>query len=127
MATTKKYVVPEAKPESSNLREYIFGFVSSVALTIVAYLFAIKHIFSGYVLIVALIELAILQFIAQLFFFLHFGKGKSAKYRLLTLVLMIFFVLVVILGSIWIISSLNYNMSPDRMENYMTQQISEGF
>lgn len=124
MASNNKAASAE---ERVDIKPYIAGFVSSVALTLVAYFLAIKHVFSGYVLIVVLLELAIIQFTAQLFFFLHFGRGKSAGWRLLTLVLMIVFVLIVVLGSIWIMSSLNYNMSPEHVQQYMTNQINEGF
>lgn len=127
MVSSKEYVVPEAKKETGNLPSYIFGFASSIILTLIAYFLATKHVFSGYVLITVLIELAIVQFTIQLYFFLHFGKGKSAGWKLLTLVLMVFFVVVLVLGSIWIMNSLNYNMSPQHINQYMQQQSAEGF
>lgn len=127
MASQKQSVLPGSKTESGKLKTYVAGFASSILLTLAAYLLAINHAFSGYVLIVVLLELAIVQFTAQLFFFLHFGEGKSAYWRLITLILMIVFVLIVVLGSIWIMASLNYNMSPEHIQNYMKQQINEGF
>lgn len=127
MASNKDYVIPEPEKESGSLPSYVFGFASSIILTLVAYFLAVKHTFNGYTLITVLVELAIVQFVVQLFFFLHFGKGKSAGFKLLTLVLMIFFVIVVVLGSIWIMSNLNYNMSPKHINQYMLQQSAEGF
>lgn len=127
MGELEKYRVEEEKAEHGSMASYVFGFASSIILTLVAYFLATKHAFSGYVLITVLVELAILQFCTQLFCFLHFGREKKPRYRLLTVVLMLVFVLIVVLGSIWIMASLNYNMSPEHMQRYMTQQINEGF
>lgn len=127
MAVHKEYVVPESKTEEGTMKSYVIGFVSSIALTLVAYFLAVNHVLNGYGLIVVLIELAILQFTAQLFLFLHFGKERSPRWKLLTLVIAIVVVLIVVLGSLWIIQSLNYNMSPDRINKYMNQQVGEGF
>lgn len=127
MADLKKYRVVGAQGEAGSMSSYVFGFISSILLTIFAYVIAVNHWLSGHALIVVLMELAILQFASQLFLFLHFGKGKSAGWRLLTLVLMLFFVLVVVIGSIWVMSSLNYNMSPSQVHQYMIDQVNSGF
>lgn len=127
MATQKDYTVTESKQDGGSLPSYVFGFVSSIGLTLVAYFLAVHRVFIGSSLILILMELAILQFVAQLFLFLHFGKEKSPRWRLLTVVLMLVFVLILVLGSIWIMASLNYNMSPERIQQYMKNQISEGF
>jgi cytochrome o ubiquinol oxidase operon protein cyoD len=127
MADLKEYRVASAQGEAGSMSSYVSGFVISIALTLFAYAIVVNHWLSGYALIIVLIELAILQFASQLFLFLHFGKGKSANWRLLTLVLMLFFVLVVIIGSIWVMSSLNYNMSPSYIQEYMVNQVNSGF
>lgn len=127
MSDLSDYRIKEPKKETGSLASYIFGFASSIALTLVAYFLATNHVVTGYPLIVILLELAILQFVAQLYLFLHFGKGKSAYWKSITLILMLFFTIVVIAGSIWIMSNLNYNMSPEEVNTYMKQQAQEGF
>lgn len=127
MSAYKQYVVPEAKPEEGTMKSYVAGFALSVTLTLVAYFVTVNHVLSGYALIIVLLELAILQFTVQLFLFLHFGKERSPRWKLLTLVMAIVVVLIVVLGSLWIMQSLNYNMSPDRINKYMNQQVGEGF
>lgn len=127
MSDYQKYTIAEKKHESTSLKSYVFGFVSSIILTLAAYFLATKHVFSGYVLITVLIELAILQFAAQLFLFLHLTKNPGRKWRLLTVVLMLVFVLILVLGSIWIMQELNYNMSPDQQLKWIHSQSLEGF
>lgn len=126
MSELHKYRVPEPDSEPGNLKSYVSGFALSVVLTLVAYFLVVGHVLSGYGLVIVLLELAILQFTAQLFFFLHFGKEKSPRWKLLTLVLMLVFVLIVVVGSILIMKSLNYNMSPERIQQYMTDQMNSG-
>lgn len=128
MSDLEKYRTEElAKAEGGNLKTYIFGFAISIILTLVAYFFAVDHVFSGFVLITVLLELAILQFAAQLFLFLHLGQKRGRGWRLLTIVLMLVFVLIVVMGSIWIMSQLNYNMSPSQVTQWMHQQSLESF
>lgn len=108
---------------------YVSGFVLSVILTLVAYYFAVDSSLAGITLIVVLVELAILQFFVQLYFFLHFGSEQKPRWRLLTLVFMMCFVLIVVLGSIWIMHNLNYRMmmSPQEIHTYMEDQTNSGF
>ena len=112
--------------ERGTLRAYVTGFVLSVTFTLIAYFAVVQHAFSGNVLIGALLGLAIIQFVVQLFYFLHVGRETKPRWRLLTLFLMLIFVLIVVLGSIWIMYNLNYRMSPEQMQKYMLDQSSGG-
>lgn len=108
---------------------YVSGFVLSLVLTLVAYYVAVNHTFMDLKLIIVLVELAILQFFVQLYFFLHFGSEGRPRWRLLTLVFMMVFVLIVVLGSIWIMHNLNYRMMPmshDQINQYMKEQADGG-
>ena len=61
---------------------------------------------------VGLVVLAIAQIGVHLVFFLHMGSGPDNTNNILALVLGVLIVLLVIGGSIWIISNLNANMTP---------------
>lgn len=115
-----------ARENRQTLRSYISGFVLSIVLTLAAYFMATHHSFRDITLIEILVELAIVQFLVQMFFFLHLGRETKPRWRLLTVVLMIVFVLIVVLGSIWIMYNLSYRMSPAQMEQYMQRQSNEG-
>jgi len=58
----------------------------------------------------------------QMVFFLHIGRGS--RWKLLTFIFTIIVVGIVVIGSIWIMHNLNYNMmdmSPDEQRQYMSE------
>lgn len=102
---------------------YILGFLLSAILTLGAYLVTMVHINSTHevishtVLIILLLVFAMTQLSVQLVFFLHiFGESKP-RWNLLFFIGTFMGVLLVVIMSIWIMSHLNYNMTPDQMKN----------
>jgi cytochrome o ubiquinol oxidase operon protein cyoD len=57
-----------------------------------------------------------------LVFFLHLGQGKDTKWNLVIMLSTLTIVLIVVIGSIWIMNHLNYNMTPTDINNYMNDQ-----
>lgn len=100
----------------SGVKSYVAGLVISVILTLLAY--ALVSIYgnqqqmsvSFFVLVPILLALAVFQLIAQLVFFLHLGREPSQKFRIIFFVSTFVAILVVVVSSIWIITSLNYRM-----------------
>lgn len=115
-------IVRTMEDEPGSIRSYIIGFSLSIALTLVAFGLAGWHLLHGGWLVVSLLGLAIVQFVFQMLFFLHIGSESKPRWKRLVLLLMIVIVIIVILGSIWIMYSLNYRMSPAEINKYMTQQ-----
>jgi cytochrome o ubiquinol oxidase subunit IV len=110
------------------LKSYVVGFILAVTLTCTS--FALVHIhvahhhefppdsFMG----IALPFLALVQFFVQLFFFLHIGKETKPRWKLLVLGFMILIVLILVIGSLWIMHNLNYRMTPQQINTYMLHQ-----
>ncbi|HYK08670.1 MAG TPA: cytochrome o ubiquinol oxidase subunit IV [Candidatus Eisenbacteria bacterium] len=96
----------------TTIKAYITGFVLSLALTLLAYCFVVYHIFTGIVLTTALIELAFIQLLVQLLFFLHLGQESRPRWNLIFFLLTFGVLLLVMVGSLWIMNNLNYNMTP---------------
>jgi cytochrome o ubiquinol oxidase operon protein cyoD len=111
-----------------SVRSYIFGFILSIALTLGAYIPVVLHQSSGrilfsYELLVPLIfSLAVMQLFVQLIFFLHLGHEKGPRWNLIFLVATVSIILLVVLGSIWIMYHLNYRMMPKEMGPYMEKE-----
>jgi cytochrome o ubiquinol oxidase operon protein cyoD len=66
--------------------------------------------------------LAVMQLVIQVVFFLHIGRGSRLK--LVTFGFALLIILIVVVGSIWIMNNLNYNMmhmTHDEMEIYLKQ------
>jgi cytochrome o ubiquinol oxidase operon protein cyoD len=99
------------RPNASHgsLRSYTVGFILSIGVTAMAYLVVVHHIFSSNGTVVAILALAILQLVVQLVFFLHLTRESNPRWNLLTLSFMMIVVVILVLGSVWIMKNLNYN------------------
>jgi cytochrome o ubiquinol oxidase operon protein cyoD len=104
------------------LKTYVTGFGCSIVLTLAAYLLVIHQLFSRQILIALVIGLALVQFIVQLLFFLHLGTETKPRWKLFVFLFMVMVVAILVFGSLWIMSNLNYRMTPDQINAYMNNQ-----
>lgn len=110
----------ETRHASASYMSYVVGFLLSVFTTLLAYFFVVNQLWPKEVLIYVVLAIAVVQLVVQVVFFLHIGRGS--RWKLLTFVFTILIVAIVVVGSIWIMENLNYNMmdmSPDEMRQYM--------
>ena len=117
-------LVSTHQPDNASLRAYIIGFVGSIILTLSAYLMVRYAQIDKPIMIGILAVLALAQFIVQLVYFLHIGKEFSPRLKLIVLGFMIAIVVILVTGSLWIMSNLNGRMmmTTKQMEEYMNQQ-----
>ena len=112
----------------ASFKSYLTGFLISVGLTLVAFYFAYAHVhslhsaFSHEFLRMLFGILAIVQLVVQLVFFLHLGKGADRNWNLVAFFSTGFIVLLLVVGSIWIMNHLNYNMTPMETNNYLMHE-----
>jgi cytochrome o ubiquinol oxidase operon protein cyoD len=104
---------------------YIIGFSLSLGLTIVAFALTKSQV-DGQGMVVwvgaLLLALASLQVFVQLRYFFHLSDGDGPKFTLLSTLTMLMVVVIVGLGSLWIMYHLNYNMmSGHEIETYVEQ------
>ena len=95
-----------------SIKPLIYGFLASVGLTLIAYLIAIQHTLCKCHLILVVLGLAILQALVQFVLFMHLGIESKPRWNLVFFVFTVVIMAVIILGSIWIMYNLNYNMMP---------------
>lgn len=118
------------KSHKTTFATYIIGFLLSIILTIIAYLFALNHITSQHhlfehpFLIGLFIVLAFIQLIVQLLYFLHLGHESKPRWNLVFFLSTFSVVLLVVVASLWIMSHLDYNMTPQDMNQQIL--IEEG-
>ena len=117
-------VVVEQTEEQLVLKKYVVGFVGSVGLTLAAYLISTRGNLSVGTIMVLLSVLALLQFMTQMIFFLHLGTERKPRWKLGVLCFMLGVVLILVVGSIWIMNNLNYHMTPQQMQQYLKNQDS---
>lgn len=108
--------------EQSNFNQYVFGFISSLVLTSVAFLAVEHHTFNRAVTIGAIVALALIQLFIQFVFFLHLNRESKPRWNLFVFGFMALVVLILVVGSLWIMNHLQYNgMSPAQIDKSVSQ------
>lgn len=101
-------------------RSYIIGFVLSVALTLAAYFLVVEHVFTGWALDGVIVALSVVQVFVQLIFFLHLMEEAKPRNNMLVFWFMVLVIAILVLGTLWIMSNLDYRMMPQM--NTMTME-----
>ena len=120
----QEIIVAQHEASHGSMRSYVSGFVLSVVFTVAAYVIVVNHYFTGWYLISAILILAVVQLFVQLVFFLHFGRESKPRWNVLAFCLMLIFLFIVVIGSLWIMHNLNYRMlsSPAEVNQYIESQ-----
>jgi cytochrome o ubiquinol oxidase operon protein cyoD len=112
------------------LTTYVIGFAASVVLTLVAYWLVVGRGIpalagvSSWGVAAFIAILAVVQFVAQLYFFMHLRVQTRPRWRFAVFLFMITVILILVGGSIWIMASLSgrMQMTPDQVNQYMQDQ-----
>ena len=108
----KPIVTNDYDSSNGSLKNYITGFLLALILTLLAYFLVTQKIYTSYNQIIAIISgLAIVQLFVQLIFFLHLGRESKPRWNVTVFVFAALVVVIIIVGSIWIMNNLNYNMN----------------
>lgn len=119
---------------TSNLSSYTVGFILSVGLTLGAYVIVDTHTMSGHMVyehhrvVMAIMTFALLQLLVQVVFFLHLGTEKKPRWNSVAFLFMLLTVLIIDIGSLWIMDNLNRHMMNEHdMNQHMYEQSQKGF
>jgi len=96
---------------------YATGFILSVLFTITPFMVVINHVMTGWMLTFTLIGFAISQLLVQLIFFLHLGRESKPRWNILVFLFAALVVLIVVVGSLWIMNNLDYHMGGHEMDS----------
>lgn len=88
---------------------YMVGFLLSLYLTLTAYYLVVKEMFPPFTLTVAIVTLALVQFAIQVVFFLHVGEETKPRWNIKTFAYMLLVVVILVVGSLWIMANLDYH------------------
>jgi cytochrome o ubiquinol oxidase operon protein cyoD len=99
---------------------YLLGFVLAAGLTLVSFYIARSTLVWQPSIPIALSVLAIAQMGVHLVFFLHLTSGPDNLNNILALAFGLLIVMLLVFGSLWIMTHLNHNMMP--MEQMMHMQ-----
>lgn len=108
---------------------YAYAYALAGALSIAVYALAVSSTFTDTVFAVIVLFAAALQLYIQSRYFLHLDDKEVPRWRLLSYMFTWFTLLIIAVGSVWIMNHLNYNMgmSPEQMDQYMNSQSLKGF
>jgi len=101
---------------SKAFKAYVTGFLISLIFTLIAWGIVNRHVTNGHHLYshlfinIIVLSLAILQLVVQLIFFLHLGREKKPRWNLQALLAAVGIIIILVVGSIWIMNNLNYSM-----------------
>jgi len=115
-----KKLTLDSRHDETRYTSYVVGLVLSVVATLIAYIFVVNHLWPKEMLVYIVMGIAVVQLAIQAVFFLHIGRGSHLK--LVTFLFALLVVIVIVVGSIWIMHHLDYNMmnmSHDEMQMYM--------
>jgi cytochrome o ubiquinol oxidase operon protein cyoD len=93
------------------LRQYIIGFVLAIILTVIPFALVIGNVKTDMLAVIAACAAA--QIIVHAVYFLHLNRSAEQHWNRLALLYVMFMIVIVIGGSVWIMHSLDYNMMPD--------------
>lgn len=110
--------------------KYVYGFGAALVLSVLGFLLVSGHWFaSAAVTMAVLLLLAVAQLVVQLVSFLHLGLRDRSRSRTFTMLFTVIMMLIIVIGSIWIMRNLDYRMgqSGSEMNEYMKAQNKKGF
>lgn len=110
------------KKEHGTTQSYVIGFLLSLVFTAIPYYLVVNKNVTGTMLLSTILGFAVLQMFIQIFFFLHLGRGPKPWYNVVFFFGTAGTILVVVLGSIFIMNNLHYNMTPDETATYLAEQ-----
>lgn len=99
-------MIHEFKKWHGTYKSYLIGFISSLVLTTLAFFLVIQGLASPLILT----SLALLQAILQLIYFLHLGQEPKPHWETIVFLFMVIILLIISLGSLWIMNDLNSRM-----------------
>ncbi|MCK4934363.1 MAG: hypothetical protein KAR79_02135 [Simkaniaceae bacterium] len=98
---------------NASLKPITLGFILSAILTFAAYRVTTHAHLSNAMLEYSLIGIGCITAVLQLVFFMFLGMESKPHWNLVMFLYIIFLVVALILGSIWIMANLDYNTMPD--------------
>ena len=93
-----------------NVKQYTIGFILSVILTIIPFGMVMAGGFSRGLLVAVIAITAIAQVLIQLVYFLHMNSSSEQRWNVIAFVYTIVCIAVLLIGSVWIMNHLHFNM-----------------
>lgn len=94
----------------SSVKSYMIGFILSVILTGIPFWMVMDGGASHGTILSVVLVCAVVQVLVHLGFFLHLDTKSEGGWNMVAIVFAAIIILIVVVGSLWIMWNLNYNM-----------------
>ena len=121
------------KPKNHEYRHqqlrYAYAYVLAAALSVAVYALTVGGPFDGSVFVAVVLFAAGIQLYVQSRYFLHLDDKETPRWRLMSYAFTWLTLLIIAVGSVWIMGHINYNMgmSPAQVNKYMQDKSLEGY
>lgn len=102
--------------DTGSLKSYTIGFILSLITTLAAFYFVSENLFDHWTLTLIVSGLALFQAAVQLIFFFHLKSESSSEWNGLVFLFMLLMVLILVIGTLWIMYHLDYRMMPSNTQ-----------
>ncbi|MCL6231511.1 MULTISPECIES: cytochrome o ubiquinol oxidase subunit IV [Acinetobacter] len=93
-----------------NVKQYTIGFILSVLLTVIPFGMVMAGGFSRGLLVAVIAITAVAQVLIQLVYFLHMNSSSEQRWNVIAFVYTILTIAILLVGSVWIMNYLHFNM-----------------
>ncbi|MBA2815394.1 cytochrome o ubiquinol oxidase subunit IV [Candidatus Pantoea persica] len=94
----------------SSVKSYMIGFIFSVILTGIPFWIVMSGVSSQGMTLGVVVACAVSQVVVHLIYFLHLDTKSEGGWNIIAIVFSALIILIVVVGSLWIMWNLNYNM-----------------
>jgi len=113
-----------------SMKDYVTGFVLAVILTVIPFWLVMNGVIkdSG-TLGLVLLAFGAVQMVVHIVYFLHMNSKSEGGWNMLALIFTVVIVLIMLVGSLWVMYHMNHNMMPhlmDAMPNETMPQSMQG-
>lgn len=121
---SKKVISSQHIAKQGSVQSYTIGFLLSLLLTAIPFYVVSERLITGLGLAAFLLFIAFVQLIVQLKFFIHLTHESGTRWNMLIFLFMALVLLIVVLGSLWIMENLDYHTSGEEAAEYIIEEES---
>jgi cytochrome o ubiquinol oxidase subunit IV len=118
----KDIVVSRHEAANGSVTSYSTGFMLSIILTLIPFYVVANRIVNGWALVFVLMAFASMQLLVQVVFFLHLGRESKPRWNVKAFLFMLLIIVLLVVGSLWIMHNLHYNMTPHEVEEFIFEE-----
>lgn len=93
-----------------NTKQYTIGFILSFILTVIPFGMVMAGGFGRGIVMAVIAITAVAQVLVQLVYFLHMNSSSEQRWNVIAFIYTVLCIAVLLVGSVWIMNYLHYNM-----------------